>query len=117
MIRISQFLTAGLTVFSATAAMAECFYPETVKIPDGAASTYEEMLDSQTYVKEYMAEMETYLDCLEQENMAQPEESSNNPASESDSPYLQKRHAAIDAMESIAARFNEQVRAYKKVNP
>ena len=134
MLRVSQLLIAGLIVISAPASMAECFYPEEVSIPDGTASTYEEMRDSQTFVKEYMAEMETYLDCLdeenpEEENLAQENPTQKNPTQAndqtnegeqiggSDSPFKQKRHVAIDAMESVAARFNEQVRAYKKVNP
>lgn len=132
--RISQLLIAGLTVISAPVSMAECFYPEEVSIPDGAASTYEEMRDSQTFVKEYMAEMDTYLECLEQENLTQKDltqknltqnnltQVNNQPnegeqTGESNSPYIQKRYAAIDAMESVAARFNEQIHAYKMVNP
>jgi hypothetical protein len=127
--RVSQLLIAGLTVISAPVSMAECFYPEEVSIPDGAASTYEDMRDSQTFVKEYMAEMDTYLKCLEQESLTQKDltqknltQVNNQPnegeqPGESNSPYIQKRYAAIDAMESVATRFNEQVRAYKKVNP
>lgn len=128
MLKVSQLLIAGLTVIAGPA-LAECFYPEDVKIPDGAASTYEEMRDSQAFVKEYMAEMETYLECLEQEDQARRNQIQENQAQANDqtnatlsagtgdSPYIQRRHKAIDAMESVAARFNEQVRAYKKVNP
>jgi hypothetical protein len=125
MLRVSQLLIAGLTVITTPALQAECFYPEEVNIPDGTASTYEEMSDSQTFVKEYMAEMETYLECLEQEKLTQANPTQANPTqanvgdqtSENNSPYIRKRLKAIDAMESVAARFNEQVRAYKKVNP
>jgi hypothetical protein len=125
MLRVSQLLIAGLTVITTPALQAECFYPEEVNIPDGTASTYEEMRDSQTFVKEYMAEMETYLECMEQEKLTPESQTQESPTqanagdqtSENKSPYIQKRHEAIDAMESVAARFNEQVRAYKKVNP
>jgi len=120
MLRVSQLLIAGLTVITTPALQAECFYPEEVNIPDGTASTYEEMSDSQTFVKEYMAEMEAYLECLEQEKLTQESPTETNvgdQTSEKKSPYIQKRNEAIDAMESVAARFNEQVRAYKKVNP
>ncbi len=130
MLRVSQLLIAGLAVITTPALQAECFYPEEVNIPDGTASTYEEMSDSQTFVKEYMAEMETYLECLEQEKLTQKSPTQESPTqesptqanvgdqtSENKSPYIQKRHEAIDAMESVAARFNEQVRAYKKAIP
>jgi len=113
MLRVSQLVIAGLAAIAAPGLQAECIYPEEVIIPDGAASTYEEMRDSQAYVKEYMAEMETYLECLEQEDSIL----ANKLADEGKPLHKQQRHEAIDAMESVAARFNEQVRVYKKVNP
>ena len=117
--RFSQLLIAGLAAIAATGLQAECTYPEEVLIPDGAASTYEEMRDSQTYVKEYMAGMETYLECLEQEESSLANEltNENELTDEGKLLHTQRRHEAIDAMESVAARFNEQVRVYKKVNP
>jgi len=119
MLRVSQLLIAGLAAIVATGLQAECTYPEDVVIPDGAASTYEEMHDSQTFVKEYMAEMETYLECLELEDSAQANERADEDELTNEDEVLrtQRRHAAIDAMESVAAQFNEQVRTYKKVNP
>ena len=111
----------ALTMFALSGIHAQCIYPEAVDIPDGAASTYAEMNLGQTYVKEYMAEMEAYLECLEQEwNEAADEPaadtSTDNGATREDL-HLQQRLAAIDAMESVAAQFNEQVRAYKLANP
>lgn len=119
MLRVSQLLIAGLAAIVAPELQAECFYPEDIVIPDGAISTYEEMRDSQTFVKEYMAEMEAYLECLEQEDSAQANEltDEDEPTGENEVLRTQRRHAAIDAMESVAAQFNEQVRTFKKVNP
>ena len=114
MLRINQLLIAGLATMVTPVIQAECFLPEDVAIPDGTLSTYEEMSDSQVFVKEYMAEMETYLECLAQESPAESDAQINIEAA---SLQIQQRHAAIDAMEFVAARFNEQVRAYKKVNP
>ena len=120
MLKVRIFITL-LTALALSNAHAQCIYPEDVAIPDGAVSTYEEMNLGQTYVKEYMAEMEGYLECLEEEL----DESANGSAASSnagsDSPGedsgLQQRLAAINAMESVAAKFNEQVRAYKLANP
>jgi len=119
MLRVSQLVIAGLAAIAAPGLQAECIYPEEVIIPDGAASTYEEMRDSQAYVKEYMAEMETYLECLEQEDsiLANKLADEGELTDEGKPLHKQQRHEAIDAMESVAARFNEQVRVYKKVNP
>jgi len=101
---------------------ADCVYPEDIVIPDGANSTYEEMSDSQLFVKEYMAEMEAFLDCLEQEKLTEADnltsDLTNNLTNQADQlQHTEQRHAAIDAMESVAASFNEQVRAFKKANP
>lgn len=113
MLKVSQLLIAGLVVIMAPRLHAECTYPEDVVIPDGTASTYEEMRDSQAFVKEYLAEMETYLKCLEKDESPRSTELTGN----AELRRTRTRHAAIDAMESVAARFNEQVRAFKKANP
>ena len=113
------FIASQTPVFSA-----ECFYPEDVIIPDGEQSTYEEMKASEAYVREYMAGMEEYLDCLDQETLEAEEQaaepmSGTDPVSGTDpmSERTQQRNTAIDTMESVAAQFNEQVRAFKKANP
>ncbi len=111
--RVSQLLIAGLAAIAASELQAECTYPADVVIPDGATSTYEEMRDSQTFVKEYMAEMEAYLECLEQEDITQTAQASD----EDERLHAQRRITAIDAMESVAAKFNEQVRTFKEANP
>ena len=114
MLRVIQLFIAGLAAIMTSGLQAECSLPEDVLIPDGTRSTYEEMSDSQTFIKEYMAEMETYLECLTQETSV---ETNDLPGNEQELLHTQQRHTAIDAMESVAARFNEQVRAYKMVNP
>jgi len=116
--RFSLFLIVALAAGQAPTLAAECFYPDGVIIPDGARSTVEEMKASEAYVREYMAAMEEYLECLEQEAVqseAQPTTAApeSGPAGE----RTRQRHAAIDAMEAVAAQFNEQVRAFKKANP
>jgi len=113
MLRICQLLIAVLTSITAFGIQAECAYPNDVEIPDGALSTYEEMSDSQAFVKEYMAKMETYLTCLEQAETSD----TNELAGDEESVQMQSRFAVIDAMESVAAQFNEQVRVFKQTNP
>ncbi len=113
MLRFSQLLIAALTSITAFGLQAECAYPDDVAIPDGAQSTYEQMRDSQAFVKEYMAEMETYLVCIEQPEVTDATES----IGDNESGRTQRRLAAIDAMESVAAQFNEQVRVFKQTNP
>jgi len=109
---IHLFIT-GIVIFCAPGLHAQCIYPKDIVVPDGASSTYEEMNDSQLRVKNYMAEMEAYLKCLEPKKPVL----SNKLAADSAPPNKQNRRVAMDAMESVAAKFNEQVRAFKTANP
>jgi len=111
--KVSQLLIFALAAIAAHGLHAECVSPEDVVIPDGTTATYEEMHDSQLFVKEYMAEMETYLECLDQENTDQPA----GLAGEDESVRSRQRLTAIDAMETVAAKFNEQVRLFKEAHP
>jgi len=113
MLKVSRILIAGLAVIAAPGLHAECAYPEDIVIAEGASSTYEEMNDGQSLVKEYMAEMEAYLKCLEPEQSVLASQLTDDSAAR----RKQNRRQAMDAMEAVAAKFNEQVRAFKKANP
>ena len=105
------FLIAATICFSQ--ASAECSTPDPASIPDGAKATSEEMVEAQTYVKQYIAEMELYLVCLDEEAAALEEP----PTEEQSQSHTQRHNTAVDSMEAVAAQFNEQVRAYKQANP
>jgi hypothetical protein len=113
---LSGLLLAGL--LSAGAAGAECVYPKAPSnVPDGATATQEQMVEGMKGVKEYNGAVTEYLACLEQEMNARVQ------AAGADAPPDQieqikaihnKRHnAAVEELEAHAARFNEQVKAYK----
>ena len=108
--RISQLLISVAAVSVASLANAACPYPEGVEVPDGATSTTEQMVDGQTRIKKYMAEMEAYLDCLDREEA----ELGREPTPDELQLHNERHNAAVDEMEKVAAEFNEQVRAYKK---
>jgi hypothetical protein len=114
--RILSGLALGLLL--AGAANAECTYPkEPANTPDGATATQDQMVEGMKAVKEYNGAVTAYLSCLEQEMATRIE------AAGSDAPAEQieqikaihtKRHnAAVEALEQHAARFNEQVKAFK----
>jgi hypothetical protein len=94
-------------------ASAECSLPEPASIPDGANATNEEMVGAQTHVKQYIADMELYIICLDQEAASLEEP----PTVEQTQRHTQLHNSAVDSMEAVAAQFNEQVRAYKQANP
>lgn len=102
-------------VFSTPLALA-CDYPQRVDIPNGATATKDEMITGQRAVKDYMASMDEYLACIEQEEkdtlntMTEISEEERTVRAEA---LIKKHNAAVEEMELVAARFNEEVRAYK----
>jgi hypothetical protein len=98
-------------------AYAACTYPtEPTDIPDGNTATLEQMVAAQKSVKEFDAAIGAYTACLKLEHeaaLAKSPDLSEGKKKELDRMLQQKHDAAIAADEALAARFNEQVRAYK----
>ncbi len=93
-----------------------CDYPSKADIPNGATASKDEMLAGQRSVKEYMARMEAYLACIDQEekdSVAAIDEQSDEEETNREAAFNKKYNAAVEEMELVAARFNEEVRAYK----
>lgn len=113
MLRPTHFMISAVAAIITSPAYAECSSPPAVAVPNGATAASEEMVEAQTYVKQYMAEMELYLDCLDQEEAALSEP----PTDEQKLQHTQLHNQAVDSMENVATKFNEQVRVFKKSNP
>lgn len=95
-------------------ALAACNYPQKIDLPNGAQATQEEMIAGQKAVKQYMADMNEFLDCLEAETKGEAVDGEAVEVTAEREQILSKRHnAAVDEMETVAASFNEAVRAYK----
>jgi len=102
-------VAAGLPL----AVFAACENPTLVTVPDGAKATKEELLAAQGNVKTYMAAVEAYLACINEEMSAAGED-----APEEFKALMTTRYnSAVTEMETVAAKFNEQVRAYRAANP
>lgn len=110
--RISRLFISVCAACFASTAYADCPYPERVATPDGATATTEQLVDAQSLIKKYMAEMEAYLECLDREEA----ELGREPTADETQLHNQRHNAAVDEMEQVAADFNEQVRAYKQQN-
>ena len=113
-----KFITASFTItaFFFGPAVLACDYPERVDIPNGISATKDEMVAGQKGVKKFMADMEIYLACIEEEDKqdrAGIEEPDPIVEAQRDEMLVKKHNAAVDDMETVAARFNEEVRAYK----
>jgi hypothetical protein len=94
-------------------AAAACETPAMVKIPDGKTSTEADMVAAQAQVKAYVAAMNDYVACIDEEMEAKGEDA---PA-QYKSLMITRHNAAVTEMETVAAAFNEQIKAFKTANP
>jgi hypothetical protein len=115
----SVALIAAATV--AAPAYAACTYPSTPeKIPDGNSATLDEMLSAKKAVEKYNQDMTSYLSCIDLEASAQIPADKTKLSAEDKKKYddlakmqAQKHNAAVDELEAMAARLNEQIRIFK----
>ncbi len=100
------------------AAYADCPYPQApTKIPDGATATLEEMVAGQKAIGAYQKAINDYTACIDRElddaiakagDKLKPQQKADMQRVEA-----QKHNAAVDQLQAIADRFNEQVKVYK----
>jgi hypothetical protein len=104
-----KLIASILLLILAQTAAAACDRPSAPTLPDGETSDLEAMVAGQKAVKAYVAETESYLECLNAESEA---------AAETDTPEQQlaridEHNNAVDEMEALADKFNEEIREYK----
>jgi hypothetical protein len=119
---ISVIATA---LFALPAFAVACEYPERPTLPDGSTASKEQMIAAQSSVKAFLAAVDEYLNCIEQEEKdaltALPE------IDESDDDAVKSRDAEIKRRDELLAKrfdaaneekflfgekWNQQVRAY-----
>ena len=108
LVSIPLFLAAGTAL--------ACDYPARILIPNGNTATKEDMIEGQRGVKQYVSEMEIYLQCIvEEEKQAREAMPDLQPEDEQDreDALNKKYNAAVDEMERVAAMFNAEVQAYR----
>lgn len=109
---------AATAALSAGAAFADCPYPTAPdKLPDGATASLQDMLAGQKAVGEYNKSVNDYVACIDKEledalakagDKIKPEQKADMQRVET-----QKHNAAIDQLQTVADRFNEQVKVFK----
>jgi hypothetical protein len=109
---------AFIAAVIAAPAHADCTYPTApTKLPDGKTATLEEMLAGQKVVNEYQKAINDYTACIDKEvsdaiakagDTLKPQQKADMEKVET-----QKHNAAIDQLQNIAGRFNEQVKVFK----
>lgn len=101
-------LALALAYAASLPAHADCVLPPPPsKIPDGSTATQQEMVTAMNTLKEYNGDVETYNKCLEFE-------AKQNHMSKADEERM--HNAAVDTLQKIATKFNEQVRTFKAKN-
>lgn len=94
----------------AVAGALACETPTVVDIPDGQTATTEQMVLARQQVTDYVAAMDEYLACVNEEMEAAGE----NAPEEFKALMVQRYNAAISEMEMVAAAFNEQLGAFRE---
>lgn len=90
-----------------------CETPSMVEIPDGETATMEEMVAAQEAVQGYVASMEDYLACVDEELEAAGEDAPD----EYKSLMISRHNNAVSEMEAVAEAFNQQIQAFREANP
>ncbi len=112
------FAMALTTALTAAPVRADCPYPAAPdKLPDGSSATLEEMVAGQKAVRAYDKAINDYVSCIDGELNAAIAKGGDQlkPQQKADMQHVeaQKHNAAIDQLQSIADRFNEQVKVFK----
>jgi hypothetical protein len=98
-------LAMALAYAASLPAYADCQLPPAPsKIPDGNTASEQEMVTAMNTLKEYNGDVETYTKCLEFE-------AKQNHISHGDEERM--HNTAVDTLQKVAAKFNEQVRTFK----
>jgi len=93
------------TVLTSVPALADCTLPPPPsKIPNGSTASEQDMIVAMNTLKEYNGDVSVYLKCLDYE-VKQNRLSSNARDS--------KNNDAVAQLQSIADKFNQQVRVFK----
>jgi hypothetical protein len=114
-------LTLFFAFGTAAHAQATCTYPRSPDAPpDGSTATKEQMIAAKHDFDRFNSEMNSYLDCLKLEiDAAAPKDpkklsaDEKKKADEQQKILVQKNNAAVDELQAVVGRFNEQLKLYK----
>jgi hypothetical protein len=115
-------LFAIVSLGAAAFAQADCTYPRAPdRMPDGSTASLDDMKSAKSQVEKYNKDMEAYLSCIKLEHddtvAKQGSALSEDQRKQMALMYAQKNDAAVDELQAVASRFNDQVKAYKAKHP
>ena len=114
-------LALGLALCTAALADTNCTYPSApAAVPDGATATKDQMVAAKNDTARYNTEMNVYLDCLktatDKLTPADPSKLTPDQKKKVDDQIkvlVAKNNAAVDELQAVVGKFNEQLKAYK----
>ena len=114
-------LTLVFALGSSVYAQATCTYPRAPDAPpDGNTATKDQMIAAKHDFDRYNGEMNSYLDCLKREmDAATPKDpkkltpDEKKKADDQQKVLVQKNNAAVDELQAVVGRFNEQLKLFK----
>jgi hypothetical protein len=117
-------LTLVFALGFAAHAQAACIYPKSPDAPpDGSTATKDQMVAAAQDFKRYNTEMNGYLECIKLEmDSATPKDPSKlspeekKKADDQQKILVQRNNAAVDELQAVVGRFNEQLKLYKAKN-
>jgi len=87
-----------------------CKFPEPPVVPEGAEATEAEMGQAGADVREFVANIQSSLECLTEAEQAMGEDITEEQQAQLVAVY----NNGVDQMNSVAQNYNAQVRAYKE---
>ena len=110
MTRLALVLFTGIGLLVTGLARADCAYPKEITVPDGNTATEAEMKAAFADIKKYNADVESYLACMDEDE----KKLGDTVTDEQKKLHVERHNAAVDALNAVAARYNEQVQIFKK---
>ena len=111
---MTRLTLALIALAAAGSADAACIYPRAPdRLPDGSTATYEEMVAGQKAVQQFNEDINSYNACLEMVNLEKSGSYDENRLTELRAMQAKKNNAAVDEVQAVADRFNEQLRIFK----
>ena len=113
---MTRLTLALIALAAAASANAACIYPRAPdRLPDGSTAPYEEMVAGQKAVQQFNEDINAYNACLDLEmvNLEKSGSYDENRLTELRAMQAKKNNAAVDEVQAVADRFNEQLRIFK----